>query len=246
MRARCASCSPTTTASRPRGCRRCGARCSTLDGIELAVDRARRQPLGDRRARSRRAGRCGSSESTSTTARVGFATDGTPVDCVRLASARPDRRLRARPRRLRHQPRRQPRRRHHLLGHRRRGAGGRSSSACPAIAVSQQSAAPARWTSGSASRFDFEHRRRSPRGSSTSSTTCRCPPARCSTSTSPAGEPDGVEVARLGKRIYRDELRLERGARTGGRRYWIYGAEPGFQDEPGHRPRRGRRAGTSR
>lgn len=48
----------------------------------------------------------------------------------------------------------------------------------------------------------------------------------------PAGEPSGVEVTRLGKRIYRDELKLseEEGGR---RRYWIYGADPGFHDEPG-------------
>jgi 5'-nucleotidase len=51
----------------------------------------------------------------------------------------------------------------------------------------------------------------------------------------PAGRPDGVEVARLGKRIYRDELKLER-EETGPpprRRYWIYGDDPGFHDEPG-------------
>jgi 5'-nucleotidase len=51
----------------------------------------------------------------------------------------------------------------------------------------------------------------------------------------PAGEPDGVEVTSLGKRIYRDELKLEHeeeGPPTR-RRYWIYGADPGFHDEPG-------------
>jgi 5'-nucleotidase len=48
----------------------------------------------------------------------------------------------------------------------------------------------------------------------------------------PAGEPHGVEVTRLGKRIYRDELKLseEDGAR---RRYWVYGDAPDFEDEPG-------------
>jgi 5'-nucleotidase len=49
----------------------------------------------------------------------------------------------------------------------------------------------------------------------------------------PAGAPDGVEVARLGKRIYRDELRLAAEGEGGRRRYWIYGADPGFHDEPG-------------
>jgi 5'-nucleotidase len=48
----------------------------------------------------------------------------------------------------------------------------------------------------------------------------------------PAGEVDGVEVTSLGKRIYRDELKLDttEGVRQ---RYWIYGADPGFHDEPG-------------
>ncbi len=48
----------------------------------------------------------------------------------------------------------------------------------------------------------------------------------------PAGEPAGVEVTRLGKRIYEDELKLER-EEEHGRRYWIYGSDPGFHDEPG-------------
>jgi 5'-nucleotidase len=49
----------------------------------------------------------------------------------------------------------------------------------------------------------------------------------------PAGEPEGVEVTRLGKRIYRDELKLAAEDEDGRRRYWIYGADPGFHDEPG-------------
>jgi 5'-nucleotidase len=48
----------------------------------------------------------------------------------------------------------------------------------------------------------------------------------------PAREPEGVEVASLGKRIYRDELKLER-EEEHRRRYWIYGSDPGFEDEPG-------------
>lgn len=48
----------------------------------------------------------------------------------------------------------------------------------------------------------------------------------------PAGEPEGVEVTRLGKRLYNDELKLveEEGGR---RRYEIYGFEPSFEDEEG-------------
>jgi 5'/3'-nucleotidase len=49
----------------------------------------------------------------------------------------------------------------------------------------------------------------------------------------PAGEPRGVEVTRLGKRIYRDELKLDAEDEDRGRRYWIYGADPGFHDEAG-------------
>jgi len=50
----------------------------------------------------------------------------------------------------------------------------------------------------------------------------------------PAGDPAGVEVTRLGKRIYRDELMADReDPGSGRRRYWIYNAEPGFEDEPG-------------
>jgi 5'/3'-nucleotidase len=49
----------------------------------------------------------------------------------------------------------------------------------------------------------------------------------------PAGDIDGVEVTRLGKRIYRDELKLAAEDEDGGRRYWIYGADPGFHDEDG-------------
>jgi 5'/3'-nucleotidase len=48
----------------------------------------------------------------------------------------------------------------------------------------------------------------------------------------PAGVPNGVEVTSLGKRIYRDELKLER-EEEHRRRYWIYGSDPGFEDEPG-------------
>jgi len=49
----------------------------------------------------------------------------------------------------------------------------------------------------------------------------------------PAGDPEGVEVCRLGKRIYRDQLTLDEQLSDVRRRYWIYGAEPSFEDEPG-------------
>ena len=49
----------------------------------------------------------------------------------------------------------------------------------------------------------------------------------------PGDHPTGVEVTRLGKRIYRDELKLDTDAEAGTRRYWIYGADPDYHDEPG-------------
>src|SRR3712207_2327590 len=42
----------------------------------------------------------------------------------------------------------------------------------------------------------------------------------------PAGDPAGVEVTRLGKRIYRDELKLHEEGEGGRRRYWVYGDAP--------------------
>jgi 5'-nucleotidase len=47
----------------------------------------------------------------------------------------------------------------------------------------------------------------------------------------PAGEPTGIEVTRLGKRLYNDELRLVEEDSEGRRRYEIYGFEPSFEDE---------------
>jgi 5'-nucleotidase len=50
----------------------------------------------------------------------------------------------------------------------------------------------------------------------------------------PSSEPSGVEVTRLGKRLYNDELKLVgEDAETGERRYEIYGFEPSFEDEQG-------------
>lgn len=49
----------------------------------------------------------------------------------------------------------------------------------------------------------------------------------------PAGDATGVAITRLGKRIYRDELTLTDTQADGRRRYWVYGSDPGFHDEPG-------------
>ena len=50
----------------------------------------------------------------------------------------------------------------------------------------------------------------------------------------PAGPPTGVEVTHLGKRLYNDEMKLvEEDPETGRHRYRIYGFEPSFEDEEG-------------
>jgi 5'-nucleotidase len=50
----------------------------------------------------------------------------------------------------------------------------------------------------------------------------------------PSGEPAGVEVTHLGKRLYNDEMKLvDEDPDTGRHRYQIYGYEPSFEDERG-------------
>jgi 5'-nucleotidase len=49
----------------------------------------------------------------------------------------------------------------------------------------------------------------------------------------PAGAPSGVEVARLGKRIYRDALELVEREGDDRRRFRIYGDAPSYRDEQG-------------
>ena len=151
-----------------------------------------------------------------------------------LRAARPDRRLRGRPRRVRHQPRLQPRRRHHLLGHRGRGARGARARA----AGHRGLAAVARARAGLPHRpsLRLRHRRgvhrAHRRGARVGAAARR---ARCSSINVPAGEPDGVEVTRLGKRIYRDELEPAGEEDDDGRRrqYRIYGEAPDHVDEDG-------------
>lgn len=50
---------------------------------------------------------------------------------------------------------------------------------------------------------------------------------------SPGGEPAGIEVTRLGKRLYNNELKQVDEDDAGRRRFEIYGFEPSFEDEPG-------------
>jgi 5'-nucleotidase len=161
---------------------------------------------------------------------IGYATDGTPVDCVRLASLGLVEGFSA----------------DLVVSGINHGANlgdditysGTVAAALegvvlglPAIAVSQQSGARAldyRFDGG----FDFEV---------AATFVARLVerieqvplPARTLLNVNvPAGPPRGVEVTSLGKRIYRDELKLEH-EEEHRRRYWIYGSDPGFEDEPG-------------
>jgi 5'/3'-nucleotidase len=158
----------------------------------------------------------------------GYATDGTPVDCVRFAELG-------------------------LVGHRpdlifsgiNHGANlgdditysGTVAAAfegivlgIPAVAFSQQSSGGGMgYVSG---RFDFgavapfaaelvRHLLGQP-----------MPEATLINVNCPAGEPKGIEVTKLGKRIYNDELKLI-GEADGRRHYEIYGWQPGYEEIDG-------------
>jgi 5'-nucleotidase len=101
----------------------------------------------------------------------------------------------------------------------------------PSIAVSQQSAAR-EMDFRLGTQFDFSHAARFVAGIVEELDDFPLPAGTLINVNVPAGEPEGVEVTKLGKRIYRDQLRLhtEEDSR---KRYWIYGADPGFEDESG-------------
>jgi 5'/3'-nucleotidase len=162
---------------------------------------------------------------------VGYATDGTPVDCVRLAKLgliegfEPDVVVSG----INHGSN---------LGDDITYSGTVAAAleaivlGIPGIAVSQQSDAR-EMDFRLGSRFAFE---RAAEFAARVVGSLDEAPLRAGTLLNvnvPAGEPGGVEVTRLGKRIYRDELKLDAEDEDRGRRYWIYGADPGFHDEPG-------------
>jgi 5'-nucleotidase len=161
---------------------------------------------------------------------VGYATDGTPVDCVRLASLgtvqdfTPDLIVAG----INHGAN---------LGDDITYSGTVAAAlegivlGLPAIAVSQQSGAGAldyRFDGG----FGFDVAASFVARMIARIEDVPLPSGTLLNINVPAGEPDGVEVATLGKRIYRDELKLDT-EEEGRRRYWIYGTDPGFEDEPG-------------
>jgi 5'-nucleotidase len=200
-----------------------------LDGVRLAVI----APDGNRSAMARSITTrrpLWVQETPFSDGTVGYATDGTPVDCVRLASLGLIDGFAA----------------DLVVSGINHGANlgdditysGTVAAALegvvlglPAIAVSQQSRAGAldyRFHGGF--RFDV--------AAAFVARLVECiedvplPPRTLLNINVPAGEPSGVEVTSLGKRIYKDELKLD-SEEPSRRRYWIYGSDPGFRDEPG-------------
>ena len=162
----------------------------------------------------------------------GYATEGTPVDCVRFADlgllgAKPDLIVSG----INHGSN---------LGDDVTYSGTVAAAlegiilGIPAIAVSQQS--PAR-------EFDFRAGRKFDFGVAAPFTARLVervmqqpgmPEGTLININVPGGDPEGVEVTRLGKRLYDDELKLVEEEENSGRRlYRIYGFEPSFEDEPG-------------
>jgi 5'-nucleotidase len=162
---------------------------------------------------------------------TGFATDGTPVDCVRLASLglidgfQPDLVVSG----INHGSN---------LGDDITYSGTVAAAlealvlGIPGIAVSQQSDAR-EMDFRLGSRFAFECAADFTARVIAELDQVPLPAGTLLNINVPAGQPDGVDVTRLGKRIYRDELKLDAEDEDGGRRYWIYGADPGFHDEAG-------------
>jgi 5'-nucleotidase len=158
----------------------------------------------------------------------GYATDGTPVDCVRFAELG-------------------------LVGHRpdlifsgiNHGANlgdditysGTVAAAfegiilgIPAVAFSQQSSGGGMgYVSG---QFDFGAVARFAAELVRGLLSKSMPDATLINVNCPAGEPKGVEVTKLGKRIYNDELKLV-GETDGRRHYEIYGWQPGYEEIDG-------------
>jgi 5'-nucleotidase len=107
----------------------------------------------------------------------------------------------------------------------------------PAIAVSQQSSAR-EMDFRLSDTFDFDEAARFVARVVEEIDDVPLPPGTLLNVNCPAGDATGVQVTRLGKRIYRDELTLtdtDTDAHAGPtrRRYWVYGRDHGFHDEPG-------------
>jgi 5'-nucleotidase len=171
---------------------------------------------------------------------IGYATDGTPVDCVRLANLGLVDGFKA----------------ELIVSGINHGANlgdditysGTVAAALegvilglPAIAVSQQSAAR-EMDFRLSETFDFDEGARFVARVVEEIDDVPLPKGTLLNVNCPADDASGVQVTRLGKRIYRDELTLtdpdpdSDGDRDGSprrRRYWVYGRDHGFHDEPG-------------
>ena len=161
----------------------------------------------------------------------GFATDGTPVDCVRFADlgllgARPELIVSG----INHGAN---------LGDDITYSGTVAAAfegivlGVPAIAISQQSAAREmdfRWGRD----FDFSVAAAFAAELVRAVAEDPLPADTLLNVNCPAGPPTGIEVTHLGKRLYNDELKLvEEDRESDRRRYEIYGFEPSFEDEEG-------------
>jgi 5'-nucleotidase len=160
---------------------------------------------------------------------TGFATDGTPVDCVRFAALGliefvPELIVSG----INHGAN---------LGDDITYSGTVAAAlegivlGIPAVALSQQSSGGGLgYVSG---RFDFAAGAAFTAQLVASLATERMPEATLINVNFPAGEPGGVEVTKLGKRIYNDELKLVGEEAEGRRRYEIYGWQPGYEEIEG-------------
>jgi 5'-nucleotidase len=160
---------------------------------------------------------------------TGFATEGTPVDCVRFADLG-------------------------LLGERpglivsgiNHGSNlgddvtysGTVAAAfegiilgIPAVAVSQQAGVGGMGYAGR--EFDFTYSAGVAREVVRRVIDHELSPSTLININCPAGEPSGIEITRLGKRLYDDELKLVEEGDGNRRRYKIYGFEPSHEDEQG-------------
>ena len=161
---------------------------------------------------------------------TGFATDGTPVDCVRFADLgllgeRPDLIVSG----INHGAN---------LGDDVTYSGTVAAAlegivlGLPAIAVSQQSAkGEMGFRYGRV--FDFDVAARFTAGLVRRIAEEPMPAGTLINVNCPAGEATGVEVTHLGKRLYNDELKMVEETDSGRKRYEIYGFEPSYEDEEG-------------
>jgi 5'-nucleotidase len=160
----------------------------------------------------------------------GYATDGTPVDCVRFAElgllgGRPDLIVSG----INHGAN---------LGDDITYSGTVAAAlegivlGIPAVAISQQSSGGGMgYVSG---RFDFAVAAAFTAQMVARLATEAMPEATLININCPAGTPAGIEVTKLGKRIYNDELKLIGEESEGGRRrYEIYGWQPGYEEIEG-------------